>query len=169
MQAAHQTHHGGEYPGFDAGEGLLAKQGAEAGVAGFIFLPGEAAELTLQPDGGAADQRYPVLVRLLVEQVANGQVVSAIQDQLVSGQQGIEQRLIGHGRVGLYLKPGVEGAQGLRCGVHLVVTDALIGVQHLPLQVGELHFVEIDQSKLADSGHCQILAGGAAKTASADH
>ena len=55
LQAAHQSHHGGEYTGFDSGEGLLAKQGAEAGVAGFIFLPGKAAELPLQPDGGATD------------------------------------------------------------------------------------------------------------------
>ncbi len=115
MQAAHQTHHGGEYPGFDAGESLLAKQGTEAGVAGFIFLPGEAAELTLQPDGGAADQRYPVLARLLVELVANGQIIGAIEYQLMLWQQGIEQLLVGHGSVGFYCEPGVEGAQRLRC------------------------------------------------------
>ncbi len=49
------------------------------------------------------------------------------------------------------------------------MADALIVVQHLPLQVGELHLVEIDQSELPYSGHGQILAGGAAKAAGADH
>ncbi len=110
-----------------------------------------------------------MLAGLLVEQVANGQVVGAIQYQLVVGQQGIEQRLVGHGGVGLHLKPGVEGAQGVGGGVHLVVADALIGVQHLALQVGELHLVEIDQGEPADPGHRQILAGSAAKAAGADH
>ncbi|MNC53730.1 hypothetical protein D3C75_1031680 [compost metagenome] len=103
LQAAHQSDHGGQHPGLDTGQGLLAKEGAQAGVAGFVLLPGEAAELPLQPDGGAGHQGYPVPAGALVEQIADGDVVGAVEHQLVLWQQGIEQRLVGEGGVGFHL------------------------------------------------------------------
>ncbi|MNT14077.1 hypothetical protein D3C72_1490690 [compost metagenome] len=110
-----------------------------------------------------------MLAGALIEQVADGDVVGAVEHQLVARQQGIEQRLVGQDGVGLDPEPGVEGAQRLGRRVHLVLADAAIMVQHLALQVGELHPVEIHQGQLADSGHPQILGGGAAQATGADH
>ena len=159
----------GQHPGLDTGQGLLAKQGAEACVARLVLLPGEAAQLPLQPDGGAADQGHPVLAGTLVEQVADGDVVGAVEHQLVAGQQGIEQRLVCEEGVSLHLEPGIEGPQRQGGGVHLVHADALVGVQHLALQVGELHPIEIHQGEVTDPGHRQVLAGGAAESPGAYH
>lgn len=41
-------------------------------------------------------------------------------------------------------------------------------MKHLALQIGELHPIEIHQSEVADPGHRQILAGGAAEAPGAD-
>ena len=54
----------------------------------------------------------------------------------------------------------VEGQQAVARRIDLRRADARRGVDDLPLQVGQIHAVEIDQHQGADAGGCQIHGDG---------
>ncbi len=63
----------------------------------------------------------------------------------------------------------INARQRLAGGVHLRLADGGVAVQRLALQIRERDGVEIEQGELSHPGGGQILRGGAAKSAEADH
>ncbi len=79
--------------------------------------------------------RYAQLHRGVVEQVAAGEVVGTVDDHVVSLEDlhdvvGAEAHVVGDDA-----HIGVEGCEGLLGRIHLAVTDALLVVEDLALQV----------------------------------
>ncbi len=104
-----------------------------------------------------------------VKLVANGDVVGAVEHQIVIGNLRRQRRLIQQGIERDQTDVRVNARQRLAGGIHLRLAEGGVAVQRLALQVGERDSVEIEQGELPDPGGGQILRGGAAEPAEADH
>ena len=104
-----------------------------------------------------------------VKLVANGDVVGAVEHQIVIGNLRRQRGLIQQGIERDQTNVRVNARQRLAGGIHLRLAEGGVAVQRLALQVGERDSVEIEQGELPDPGGGQILRGGAAEPAEADH
>ena len=57
--------------------------------------------------------------------------------------------------------------EGRDCGLDLGSADVVVVVKYLPLQVGHVHSVKIDDADGSDSGKCQIDSDRRSKTTGA--
>lgn len=150
---------------FDAGEGAVAEQPAQAAVAGLARLIGEHAELAFHADRRAGNQRPLLRVAQAVQGVARRHVVGAVQHQITGGDL-CRNRLIFQTAVDrVDADMWIDGAQFLPGGGDFAHADAIVAVQDLALQVGERDGVEIHQYQMADAGRRQVRRGGAAQPA----
>lgn len=104
-----------------------------------------------------------------VKLVANVDVVGAVEHQIVIGNLRRQRGLIQQGIERDQTDVRVNARQRLAGGIHLRLAEGGVAVQRLALQVGERDSVEIEQGELPDPGGGQILRGGAAEPAEADH
>ena len=94
--------------------------------------------------------------RCVVEQVPTGEVVGAVDHDVVLAQQfdhvaGVEAHVVGH-----HVHVGVQQREGLFGRIDLAVADALDVVQDLALQVGGVHGVHVDDADGAHPGRSQV-------------
>ena len=104
-----------------------------------------------------------------VELVTNGDVVGAVQHQIVIGNLPRQRGLIQQGIERDQPDVRVNARQRLAGRIHLRLADGRVAVQRLALEVGQRDGVEIEQGELTHAGRRQILSGGAAEPAEADH
>ena len=122
--------------GFDAGEGVFAKQAAQAAVAGFIFLIRKDADLPFHANRRAGDQRRFMAETSGVELVTDRDVVGTVEHQIVGGDLR-RQRLVFQPRVERReLNVGINPRQRGAGGVDLRLADGVVAVQRLALKVG---------------------------------
>ena len=119
-------------------------------------------------DGGA-DQRLAPQHAGVVDEIAGGQAVGAVQDDVVAGEQrphgaGIDLLLVRDD-----LDVGVERQQPLARGKGLGLAQLGRAEQHLSLQVREVHVVKVRQPQPADAGGSQIERCRGPEAARADH
>ena len=103
----------------------------------------------------------------IVHQIAGGKVVGAIGDD-VELANDVER--IGAAELGLELAnvdEGIDGGQFLRGGVEFGTTHVGCGMDDLPLQVGEVHHIEVNQAQRAHAGRGQIQRERRAESAGA--
>ncbi len=112
-------------------------------------------------------QRLGQEVSRVVGEVACGEVVGAVDDDVVGGEDA-HRRL----RVEVlvdrdHLDIGVQVAQRVSRRVHLESPDVIGPVEELALEVGGVDPVEVDHADLAHTGRGQVHARGRAETAGA--
>ena len=104
----------------------------------------------------------------VVDGEAGGEVVGAVEHQVVAVDQLVGVAGVDRDRVGLDLDVGVEVGQPMGGRVHLGPAHVGGGVDHLALQVGEGDHVGIDQADHADARRGQVERRRRAQAAGAD-
>ena len=141
--------------------------GIEAAIAGAVF-GGEDAGLALKPENRPVDVGLAQQHAGVVDQIAGGEVVGAVGDDVVVLE---DLEGVGAGEHGLVLddvESGIEGGELFFGGVELFAADVLGGVDDLALEVAGVDDVEIDQAEGADAGGGQIKSQRRAQAAGAD-
>jgi hypothetical protein len=125
-------------------------------------------ELPVEADGGPAHQRHAVLHAGAVDGVAGGKVVGAVQHHQGGGHQSVEQGSVGalQHRVDAHL--GVDGVHGHLGRFGLGPAHPFQVVRNLPLQVGGVHHVVVDQGDVAHARTGQVQRHWRTQTASPD-
>ena len=138
----------------------------EAAVAGAL-VGREDRKLALEAQDGRADHRDLQAHGGVVEQVAGGEVVDAVDDDVVALDDlhdvgGVEAD-------GVLVDPyvGVELVDRLLGGVDLRHADAGGGVDDLALQVGQVDHVVVDDAQRADAGRGEVQRDRRAQAAGA--
>ena len=148
-----------EHPAFgaawnQAGRWRLRIQAAIAGAAGIREDRG----LTLEAEDGSVHVRLLKQHARVVHQIARREVIGSIHHDVVVFQN-LERVLAGERNfvpIDLDIRIDVEHRLGRR--IQLLLADVLGPVNHLALQIGEIHHVEIHQADAADARRGEIHA-----------
>jgi hypothetical protein len=157
-------------PGLGAGRNDAGRRrlGEKAAVAGPAFgaehrhLPFEAHDRTVHV--GAAQLEADV-----VDEVTRGEIVAAVDDDFVArhdrlGVGGRQAQIVRHD-----LDFGIERGQSSPRRVRLGRPDVAGVKEHLPMKVGDVHPVEVDQPQRTDTRGREIKRRRRAETPGADH
>ena len=154
--SAHDGHHAGG-----------RRLGVEVAVLRAVLGP-EHGDLALEAVDRAPDVRLAEQHRGVVDQVAGREVVGAVDDEVVAGEDlehvvVVEPRVVhDHVHVRVDLEHRVARRLGLR------PADVALAVDDLALQVRLVDGVELDDAERADAGRGQVEQRGAAEAAGAD-
>ena len=150
-----------EHAGLGAGRGQLGgrRLGDLAAVAGALVRQVDGG-LTLEAEDGAVDDGDVELHRGVVDEVAGGKVVGAVDDHVVAVEDGQDVVRRQAHVVGDHVDVGVDAGQGLLGRVHLALADPVQVVEDLALQVGLVDDVHVDDAEGADAGGGQVEGGG---------
>ena len=101
--------------------------------------------------------------------MAGAEVVAAVEHHVGGGHQRVEPLSVGTllQADDAYLR--VDGSDGLRRRPHLGLADTRQVVGDLPLQVGQVHGVVVDQRDRAHAGRAQVQRHRRAQPTCADH
>ena len=125
--------------------------------------------LTLEPVDRPPDVRLAREHRGVVDQVARCEVVRAVQDQVVLGEQVDRVVCLEPELVQSHLDQRVDLQDRVACALRLRPPDVGLAVDDLPLQVGLVHDVEFDDADGADARGGQVQQGGRTEPTGADH
>ena len=103
-----------------------------------------------------------------VELITDGDVIRAVQDQIVPGNLRGERVVIQHCVNQRELNVGVDARQRSPGGFHFRLAHRRVAVQRLALQVGHRHGIEIQQRHASCARRGKVLRGGAAQPAQPD-
>ena len=103
-----------------------------------------------------------------IDRMARREVVGAIEHD-----RGIFHQLVERGSVdatahGMTSTSGLIALQRHSTGLCFRRSDALSGVQDLPLQVGEVDCIAVDQHDRCHSGRCEVVRGRRTQPTGAD-
>ena len=139
--------------------------GIEAAVAGPLAR-GKDAGLALKPENRPVDVGLAREDAGIVDQVARGEVVSAVGYDVIVLEDFEGVLAPEHGFVLDHVERGIEGEEFFLGGVELTAANVPGGVDDLPLQVACVDHVEIHQPKRPDAGRGKIQRKRRAETAS---
>ncbi len=142
--------------------------GEDAAIAGAAQARGEHAGLALETEDRAIDIGLAQEHAGIVGQVACGEIVGAIHDDVVGPNQveGILARQAGV--VQAHLDVRVEPLEGVPGRVGLGPADVAGAVDDLALEVGKVHRIEIHQAELADARRRKVKGHGRTEPADPD-
>src|SRR6185295_7837329 len=141
--------------------------GEEAAVAGSARAP-EDRDLAFEAEDRAVDVRLAEQDAGVVDQIAGGEVVRAVDHQVVIAEEVERIARIEPQVVGDDLNVAVDAAQAVRSGLGLRPADVSLAEQDLALEVRLVHAVEIDEPEPADSRRREIEPERRAQAAAAD-
>ncbi len=131
-------------------------------------MGGENGHLSVEAVDRAIDQRFPEKKGGVVGEEAGGEIVGAVEDNVVilrdadgvfrSETDGVEIK----GDVGI----GFPQTRG--CGFRFRHADGDVGVQKLALEVGGIDRIGIEHTQPPDTGGGEVKRGGRAESAHAD-
>ena len=104
----------------------------------------------------------------VVHQIAGGEVVRAVDDDVEAGEDLLHVAAVEPGLEAFHFHAWIERFQGLPGGSYLGHADTCIGVQNLPLQVAAVHHVVVHQSERADPCRGKIECGRGTQPTGAD-
>ena len=160
----HAEHAVGAAGGRELGRRGLAEQAAVAGAV--VGL--EHRQLAVEAEDRGGHDGDLQAHGGVVEQVARGEVVDAVDDHVVALDDLHDVGGVQAHRVLDDLDVGVERVDRLLGGVDLGDADALGGVDHLALEVGEVDDVVVDDAERADAGGGEVERGRRAEAAGAE-
>jgi hypothetical protein len=142
----------------------LRKQAAVAGAVARI----EDRRLSVEAEDGAMDVGLAEQHAGVVAEIAGGEVVGAVDDHVVLGEEA-EGVLRGEAqRVTLDHDVRVHRGDALGRHLHLGAADIAGSEEHLAVQVGGVDDVEVDDPEPADTGRGEVLRGRTAQAARTD-
>src|SRR6266850_1772962 len=139
----------------------------EAAVARTL-MRAEDRELSLEAIDAPVHDRLVPLHRRVVQQVARREVVGAVDDHVVVGDDPVDVVARESLLVRDHRDIGVECFERLLRGERLRLSDALGAVQDLSLEVRRVDDVGVDDAQRADAGRREVVRGGRSETAGAD-
>ena len=155
-----------------AGRRRLGKQAAIGRVAravGARLVRAQRGERAVEGADRGGDQRLVGEVASVGDQIARGEIVGAVGDDVVARNQ-IERVRRGQPRhVGFHRHMRIEPRDGRLRAVDLAHADVAGRKDHLPLQIRQRHAVVIDHAERADAGRGEIEQHRRAEPAGADH
>ncbi len=170
LECSDETGDCAEDAGFGAGgDGAWGRRGGEhAAVAGATGGGVEDGELAFEAMDGAVDVRDAAPCGDIAAEVARGEVVSAVEDEIaavgeVHGVGGAEA-VVDDGDA----KGGVEGLEAGGGGGGFGLAGIGFGEEDLALEIGEGDDIVVDDDEVADAGGGEVEEGWAAETASAE-
>ncbi len=148
----------------ELGRGRLGEQAAVAGT--LVGL--EHRDLTFEPEDRAVHDGHAGQQRRVVEQIAGGEVVGAVDDDVVALEDvedvvGAEADVVGDD-----VDVGVQLSERLLRRVDLALADPVDVVEHLALQVRRVHHVHVDDAERPDARRGEVERGGGAEPAGAE-
>ena len=121
---------------------------------------GEDAGLAFEAEDGAVGIRFAGEHAGVVDEVARGEIVSAVGDHVIVADN-IERVLAGEHRLVFDdVEEGVQRDEFLGCGIDLGPADVFGAVDDLALQVAGVDDVEVDQAERANAGCGEIKREG---------
>jgi len=147
--------------------GPAGRFGVKAAIAG----PPHGVEyrnLALESEDAAVDVGFSQEDTGIVDEVAGGKVVGAVDDEVIVAQD--RQRILGIEMDAMRLHPdvGIDRGNTLPRRVQLGAPDVGSAMKDLTLEVREVDRVEVHESQSADPGRSQVERGGRAKPSHAD-
>ena len=116
----------------------------------------EGGDLAVEAQHRARDECPPGGYGGVVDEVAGGEVVAAVEDEVVVAEEpggvGFSQPFV----VGLDADGGVERPDGGGGALGLGPADAVRAVDHLALEVGDIDIVVVDDAERADPSGGEI-------------
>ena len=111
---------------------------------------------------------HPRLVKQgadVVDQIAGGKIIGSIHHEVVALDQ--PKSIVGGEPTGIPFNPaiGIDARNPLSSGICLQLTKTTFRVNHLPLEVGELHAIIINDSDVTNTGCRQVHQQGRAESA----
>ena len=172
FRGLHRADHSGQYSqhaslGAARHESRGRGLGVETPVAG-ASSGVEDAYLSLEPENASVNVGNPEKDAGVVREIPGGEVVRSVDDDIVVPHDVHRVRGAQPLVVGDDVHVGIELQKTVPRGFHLRLPDGLFAVQHLPLQVAEVHHVEIQHSQGADSGRRQVESERRSEPARAD-
>ena len=171
LQAAEHSGHGTEHAGFGAiaDEAVARGLGPHAAQAGGGVVAAHQLQLAFVLVHAREQHRLAGPQREVVEQELGGEVVAAVEDEIVARAQafgvvGVEsQRVRFHAHVGIERSHTSRGERGFFL--------AALGqrIPGLAMQVGRFEAVGIDDAEAADTGTGEVLQHGNAEATRAHH
>src|SRR6202035_1443156 len=159
-----------EDPALGAGgdEAGRRRLGEEAAVAGTPGAP-EDRHLALEAEDRPVDVGLARKDAGVVDEVAGGKVVGAVDDDVVGGEElhgvaGVQARVVRH-----QLDQRVDLVEAGERGVELRPADVRAAVEHLAMEIRLVDDVELDEPEGADPRRRQVETDRRAQAAAADH
>ena len=109
-----------------------------------------------------------VLHRRVVQEISGGEVVGAVDHDVVALDDAVDVRGPQALLVADDLHVGVQRLKRADRGRDLRLADAVGRVQDLSLQIGEIDDIGIDDPKCADAGGRQVIRGRRSESTRAD-
>ena len=160
----HAEHAVGAAGGRELRGGRLAEQAAVAGA----LVGGEHRQLPVEAEDRCGHDRDLQADGGVVEQIAGGEVVDAVDDHVVALDDLHDVGGVDPGLVLDHVDVGVERVDRLLRRVDLGDADALGVVDHLALQVGEVDHVVVDDPERAHASRREVQRGRRAESAGAE-
>ncbi len=132
------------------------------------LIRSEDAHLTLEAEHGPVHHRGAGVHRGIVDEVASGEAVGAVHDNVVAGEDvdGVVGGQTGHMGRHRYLGIDVVHPPCPADGLGLALVAG--AVEHLSLQVRQFDHVVVDQAERADAGGRQVQGRGRAQPTGSD-
>lgn len=141
----------------------------QAVIAGALRLARvEHGQLALQADRRTGYQRLARCHAGGIHRLAGGEIVGAVQHQIHRCHGGSQRVGIQALRIPLHLQLRIDRQQAAGRRVDLALTDAGRVMHDLPLQVGDIHRIEIRQVQLAHPSCRQVQRHWRTQTAQPD-
>src|SRR6185437_14042991 len=169
LNHAHQARKHAEHAAFGAAghETRRRRLRIPAAIAGAIGQ-GQHRGLSFKAENAGVDVGYAAEHAGVVDQVARWEIVGAVHDQIVAAED-LERVLAGElGFVADDLDAGADGLQAFARAIQLGPADVGGGLDHLPLEVGEIHYIKIHDADGADAGGREIKSDRSAEASGAD-
>ena len=126
---------------------------------------GNGEELSAEPHRGAVNQRSTREHGSVVGQELAGEVVRAVDEDVVCGDELARIRGVESDGVGLDGELRIKPRQRAREGGHLQLADVGVTEQHLPVKVGGVDAIVVDHAETRGARRCQRQRRRAAEAA----
>jgi hypothetical protein len=146
----------------------VGRLGEHATITGAAEMGRKDRTLPLEPEDGTVDVRFPQEDGNVVAEIAGGEVVGSIENdvevggdlhRVVASEEGVE---------GFDGDVGIDLGKGVGSGVELASSEVALTVKDLSLEIGRIDDVRIDNADGADTGRCEVEGGGGTKSAGTD-
>src|SRR5712692_2082988 len=158
LQRADDARQDAEYSGFGArrrelGRRWLREKAAVARTLEWL----EDRDLPLEAEDRSMHDGNAMFHRSVIQEIARGEVVGAVDHHVVALDDAIDIRSGQTFLVADDLHVGVQSLERLLRRGDLRLADAVGGVKDLPLQVGEVDHIRVDDAEHADAGGCEVI------------
>jgi hypothetical protein len=169
LDGAHDAGQHAEHAAFGAArdEARRRRFRIEAAIARAV-LRREDRDLAVEPEDAAVHVRPAGKDARVVDEIARREVVGTVHDHVVIAEDFERVRRVQHRLVADHANVRVQAAQPVGRGAQLGPAHVVRAVEDLPLEVAEVHGIEVDETERADAGGGQIERRGGSQPTGAD-